>query len=419
MRGSSSPAVLFVLPVAPSRSPAVQASWIASASMARALGRRLGGTDVLTPRGLLRPDEMMSLTLQRTAEPSAARDVVRRLPMHVRAALGDLQAINLNRKMRALSREVAGRRYRLVVQRHHRFQDCGLAVAKGAGIPSVLLLDAMEVREEAAWGIRRPGWGRVVERIGELRIIRRADLVASVSAEIDEQLPEGSFADRRVIVPSGVDLSLFAPGPPDRGLRVQHALDGRFAVGWIGGFWPFHGLEAVAEIARGLQARVPEAVLCLVGTGPLRDDIAKRVRGLEAHVRLLDPVPHDRVPQWLRTFDACFLLAGAGFRSSSLKLYEYLACGRPVVAAAAGQVKEVLTHGSNGFLVPREDPIAVVGAIERLARDPALRRRLGEEARRTVEGSASWDDRAESIWSALEERGFSLERSQGKAVAGR
>jgi glycosyltransferase involved in cell wall biosynthesis len=306
--------------------------------------------------------------------------------------------------MRARVEDVGGRRFRFVMQMHHRFQDCGARIADKIGVPFVLRVEALEVREEATWGLRRPIWGRFVERLGELRVASQADLVACVSKTVDADLAAlGIPHDRRIVLPSAVDLEVFCPGPSDEELSMKHDLAGRFVVGWVGGFRPFHGLEHVPSIARLLRTRIPNAVLCLVGAGPLRDDIAKETKGLKDHIRLLPPVRHADIPKWLRRFDACLLLAGPQrFHYSPLKLYEYMACGRPVVAAAIGEVQEVIADGENGLLFERGDAEGAVEAIGRLVVDEELRTLLSRNARITAERKASWAIRAEGLLSALQ-----------------
>jgi glycosyltransferase involved in cell wall biosynthesis len=208
-----------------------------------------------------------------------------------------------------------------------------------------------------------------------------------------------------VIIPSGVDTDTFFPGDKDLSLLRAHRLEDRFVIGWVGGFRPFHGLETLPAIAQKIRAHLPEAVLCLVGTGPKRDQIENDCRGLEDVVRFVGPVAHEDVARWIRSFDVCLLLAGSDeFHYSPLKLYEYLACARPVVAARAGDVRAVIRDGVNGLLVPVGDSQAVVDQIVRLAKDPALRQRLGSEARQMAQHSGSWGARADALLSALDDR---------------
>ncbi|MFN2557323.1 MAG: glycosyltransferase family 4 protein [Nitriliruptorales bacterium] len=399
--------VLVVLPSSVGRSATVHSQWLAAAHLARALGLLLGGADVLTPSGLLSPDQVEEEAVQEAFSSSPARAAVRRLPVSSRLLLGDLRIWRQARRMRARGDLLRARGYRLVVQFHHRFHSCGVALAQQVGAPLVLRVEALEVQEEEAWGLPRPLFGRFVERFGELRIARRADLVASVSDAVDSQLGRlGIHPQQRVVIPNGVDLNAFSPGEPDQHLRRLHGLDGRLVVGWVGGFRPFHGLELVADVARGLRERVPQAILCLVGTGPLHNEMAEQARALPDQIRLVGPAAPKDVPRWIRSFDVCLLLASSDeFHYSPLKLYEYLGCGRPVVAARVGQVAQTVRDSVESLLVPTNDASAVVAAIERLAQDPVLRELMGKNARTTAERATSWDARALHLVEALEARG--------------
>jgi glycosyltransferase involved in cell wall biosynthesis len=227
-----------------------------------------------------------------------------------------------------------------------------------------------------------------------------------VSEVLDSQLAEAGIEEsRRVVIPNGVDTMAFSPGQRDRDLLRDHHLEDRFVIGWVGGFRPFHGLASIPSIAREIRAQLPGAALCIVGEGPERAAIERLCRGVEDVVTFVGAVAHQDVPRWIRSFDVCLLLAGPeSFHYSPLKLYEYLACGRPVVAVGAGDVRAVIRDGINGLLVPQEDPRAVVDAVVRLAKDPSLRDRLASEGRRTAERKGSWDARAEALLAALDDR---------------
>ena len=242
--------------------------------------------------------------------------------------------------------------------------------------------------------------------MGELSLIREADLVLPVSSSLEHALLERGIAREKVfMMPNGVDLDLFSPGPADEALRRDHGLEGRFVVGWIGGFRPFHGLELVRDVVEALRARIPNAILCLIGTGPLRSELERELRGSERWVRFVEAIPRSEIPRWIRSFDVCLLLAARqAFHYSPLKLFEYLACGRPVVAANVGQVSEVLGGTDAGVLVPPGDAGAVASAVEALAGDAAMRERMAVDARSLAARSASWDVRVTSLLQALGSR---------------
>lgn len=398
--------VLFILPDFLGSSSEIRSPWTASAALAAAIGRLMRGVDVLTPNGIMTPEEVAQRAVHMVGAPGKTGRAVRRLPQPLRLALGDTQTWVRGRKMRRITSEIPRNSYRLIVQLHHRFQDCGLRLAKRWDVPLVLRLDALEMREEAAWGMPR-AWGRALETVAELSLIRKSDLAASVSEVLDSQLDDACIPpDKRLVLPNGVDLDLFSPGDAEVEMIRAQGLDDRFRVGWTGGFRPYHGLEVVPDMARGLKEEFPEAVICLLGMGPLREEIASRTRGLEDWVRFIDPVPQQDVPRWIRCFDVCLLLAQPGpFHYSPLKLYEYLACGRPVIASDVGNMGDVLSQ-VGGMLVSPRRPRQMLDAVKDLADDPELRARLASNGRSFAEQFASWDARARALLTTLEERGL-------------
>ena len=137
------------------------------------------------------------------------------------------------------------------------------------------------------------------------------------------------------------------------------------------------------------------------------------VAGFDSGAKPLAPKPgamaHDRVPKYLAAMD----IAVAPFRPvddfyfSPLKLFEYLAMGKPVVASNVGQISELVRHGENGLLTAPGSVDALVAALDRLIADPATRERL---ASHTQDGIVTWHEiaqRAVEMARALQPAGSS------------
>ena len=177
----------------------------------------------------------------------------------------------------------------------------------------------------------------MLERFGENPLLRSADLVLAVSEEVAEQVGRRGVPPERILVtPNGVDIHVFTPDADGESIRVCDHLDGRFVVGWIGGFHKFHGLDLAIDMAARLKETIPELTLLLVGDGVERQRLESRVAklGLD-NVMFTGTVGHSEVPAHIVAMDVALVLSPKDglFHYSPIKLREYMACARPVVAS--------------------------------------------------------------------------------------
>jgi glycosyltransferase involved in cell wall biosynthesis len=309
-----------------------------------------------------------------------------------------------------------------VWQRHEVFCTAGVELSRDLGTPLVVSVPAPLEWEARQWGVHRPGWGGLFRRYGERPTLLAADLVACGSQLVADIVRDfGVDEDRLLVVPSGVDTELFSPDAPGDDVRRRLGLEDRFVVGWSGSFRSFHSIELAARAMADLGRDVKELTLLLVGDGPERPGIRSLCQELGVDVVFTGTVPYVDVPAYIRASDVALLLHGSSgpFHYSPLKLWEYLACGRPVVAPRVGQPAELLTDGVDALLVAPDDPIAVADAVRRLHAEPALRRSMGEEARRKAVEEASWTARVRTVDEALRDRsGAPSGRSTRPAASG-
>jgi glycosyltransferase involved in cell wall biosynthesis len=225
------------------------------------------------------------------------------------------------------------------------------------------------------------GWRRVAVRKAHRFTLRRAARVVTVSPLLGQALTDwyGVPPGMIDVVPNGVDASLFRPA--DRRAareRLGLPLD-RPVVVCVGGFFAHHAVDLL--IAAAARAR---AMLVLVGkNGPTGGDVVHAGR-----------VPHEAVPDYLAAADVCAYVLRTPhplFGFSPLKVYEYMAAGRPVVAATdLDEIRTFINGSGIGVATPLEvDTFAA--AMAELLGDPAKRTRMAEAGRALAESKFSWN----------------------------
>jgi alpha-maltose-1-phosphate synthase len=135
--------------------------------------------------------------------------------------------------------------------------------------------------------------------------------------------------------------------------------------------------------------------------------------GVSHAVHFTGLIPHANVPRYMASADVAVVPYPKMDQEnwlSPLKLFEYMASGRAIVASSVGQVAEIVQHERNGLLISPGDVIAMSDAIKRLLADNGLRTRLGQKARQDAMQKHSW----ETYISRLEDVFYSLVPSQAK-----
>jgi len=223
---------------------------------------------------------------------------------------------------------------------------------------------------------------RETERLLALKTTR----LIAVGPEVKEDLVELGVAppEKFVVIRLGIDLAHRVANGAERAeyRRLFGIPEDRFVVGWIGRMTQIKRIPDVLLAFRRLLDRGVDATLCLVGDGPDRDDAERRAHELGIARRTLFVGYQRDVAPYYSLFDT-FLLTSAN-EGTPVVAIESLAAQRPVVSTRVGGVPDVVEDGEDGFLVDVGDADGLAERLERLARDPELRRRFGETGRARV-----------------------------------
>jgi glycosyltransferase involved in cell wall biosynthesis len=239
------------------------------------------------------------------------------------------------------------------------------------------------------------------------QVVRRCGKTIAITPPLRDDLiaQRGAQPVEIMVAHDGIRAARFDP--------LASQTQARQALGWpqeafiVGFVGRLHMLNVDKGVGTLIQALAPlsDVWFGLAG-GP--EDMAAALR--DQWVALGQPaerflyaghLPPDEVPRMLAACDVCAMPhpATRQFASytSPLKLFEYMAAGRAIIASDLPGWADVVQHEANALLVPAGDAVALSQAIERLQGDPALRQRLGETARMQAMTHYTWAARAQAI----------------------
>ena len=287
-----------------------------------------------------------------------------------------------------------------IYERASLYATAGVSLACQLNRPLLVELNAPQAVEQSTY--RATAFGELAAQ-AERWTLARADAVLVVSALLRDHVMSLAVEPERVhVVPNGVNSALFRPTPRDGAARARWGLGDGPVLGFVGGMRPWHGVQVLPTLLERLVRSYPDLRLVVAGDGPLRGDLERdfRQRGLASSAILLGALAHEEVAELIPQFDvalAPYPEPEHAFYFSPLKVFEYMACGVPVVAAGLGQIAEVVRDGETGLLCPPGDLDALTVACDRLLADPNLRQRLGQAAAEEIRGSYTWDHNAARV----------------------
>ncbi|MBU6480273.1 MAG: glycosyltransferase family 4 protein [Nitrospirae bacterium] len=266
---------------------------------------------------------------------------------------------------------------------------------------SVLFVNGLP--EEEVQGIRLLPLVRWVLRAALQIAARRVQEVVTICRGIASRIQDagGIPPERCHVIRNGVDGDRFHPQSHEAARKVLGLPATGPYIGFVGGFFPWHGLETLIEAVPFVREKVPSSTFLLVGDGQTRQALEQLVQqhGLTDIVRFVGRAEWEHVPTWIAACDVCVVLhrQTRSYPGDSMKLWEYLSCGRPVITTAGPGYGETVEAIGCGLAAEPDDAQDLARQLVRLLEDPDERIKMGARGRTAVIRAHTWGARAQEL----------------------
>lgn len=284
----------------------------------------------------------------------------------------------------------------VLYERYNLFLPAGIWIKKVFNLPMLLEVNAPLYDERNKYnGIYLKRFAKWTENY----TWQNADLVLPVTRVLARIIQDqsGICEQKVVVIPNGVDLEKFKDIPKPKAAKKTLGLEGKFVLGFTGFVREWNKLDRVLELLSD-EDLDDDIHFLIVGDGPARQSLENKAEelGIKNKVTFTGIVSRDRVAHYIVAFDVALLPDVVNY-ASPLKLFEYLALGKLVLAPPKQNIKEILTHGSNAVLINFKS-IDIKNVILKFKNDPVLHEKIRMSAKATIaEMQLTWVDNARTV----------------------
>jgi glycosyltransferase involved in cell wall biosynthesis len=321
------------------------------------------------------------------------------IPGIVWRSLKEYQLLQFDRKAEGiLKTEIDSFKPDLVYERAAYLQESGLNNMKMRSCPHYMEINAPFMDEVAQFEKAPTLWHRKARHVESLQA-RHPDKVYVVSTVLKKYYMQyGGDEDRIEVIPNCVNtLKAKCNMKLKRSLLEKFGLRGKKVIGFVGSIFPYHGIDVLIRAFANIAASDTVTVLLIVGDGETLPELRTLCRrlGIDDRVIFTGSVPNQNVFSYIDLMDIA-VMAKSNWYGSPVKIFEYGAMKKPIIAPLTPPVMDVMREGIDGWLT-QPDEISVSKAILGLLGNKELSLRMAGSFHNKVMNKHTWQRAAAAI----------------------
>ncbi len=293
----------------------------------------------------------------------------------------------------------------LIIYRYSIYDISGILAAKLYKVPIVYEINGSIEYER---NIANRFYLKQLVTASEQYIFNESNLVLLVSNELKRYFSNKNYyLENTLVVPNGVDMDKFTVNTtlPKEIESIKQLWSTKKVIGFLGSLKSWHGAERIIEIFPDILEKNKEVRYLIIGDGDRRAETESKIKqyNLQDYVYITGFQDYTIIPSILDVIDIAVAPYHTidFFHFSPLKVMEYMAKGKPVVAPALGQCVDLIGH-DHGILLKENTDACLTNSILTLVMDEHLARNMGIKARKFIEQNYTWKQNARRIEEALQ-----------------
>ncbi len=280
-----------------------------------------------------------------------------------------------------------------IYDRYAHYSFAAIWASKVYKIPLILEVNSPYAIQKKLWEkLYLPKLSSIIER----HIFKAADAVIVVSSVLKKILLDYGVEERKItVLPNGTNLKRFDPNLSGEEVRKKYDATDAIVLGFVGILRKWHNIEFLLDVLTEMNLPQLKVKMLFIGDGPILPDLLEIVKdkNLENFIYFTGRIPHEKMPEYIAALDIA-ISPHATFYSSPMKILEYMAMEKAIIAPNMQNIRDLIKDGYNGILFKPNNKTDLSQKLFTLIKDEKLRKTLGKHARETVENYFTWEKNA-------------------------
>lgn len=333
---------------------------------------------------------------------SSAKKLLKSIvPRFIWRSIKDYQLLRFDKKAGIiLEKKVQEYQPDLIYERGYYMQTSGVNTAKKYKVRHYMEINAPYLEENKEFE-EAPTLLTKIARKRERKQIAWPDKVLVVSSALKDYFTnkiKETDPNKIIVVPNCVNLDKIQVDPFKKsGIQKKYALENHIVIGFVGSIFPYHGVDILIDAFDTINKKNKQTKLLIVGDGLTAPQLKRYSQTLASSNNIIftGNVNHSDVFSYIDTMDIA-VLADTKWYCSPIKIFEYGALSKAIIAPDTKAIRDVMTNKEDGLLI-ESGAAFLVSALSNLIEDKALREKIAVNFNKKIINHYTWGKAAEYI----------------------